>query len=48
VDLLLADPSKAHRTLGWHPQMTFERLVTTMVDADVAALSAGVPRRRAA
>ncbi len=48
VDLLLADPSKAHRNLGWHPHMTFERLVTTMVDADVAALTAKTPSLRAA
>jgi GDP-D-mannose dehydratase len=45
---LLADPSKAHRILGWHPHMTFERLVTTMVDADVSALSARAPQRTAA
>jgi GDPmannose 4,6-dehydratase len=48
VDLLLADPSKAHRTLGWHPQMTFERLVTTMVDSDIATLSGRVSHKRAA
>jgi GDPmannose 4,6-dehydratase len=39
VDLLLADPSKAHHNLGWHPQMTFERLVTAMVDADLRHLA---------
>ena len=38
VDLLLADPGKARRKMGWEPQMSFERLVTTMVDADVKAL----------
>ncbi len=48
VDLLLAKPTKAHRVLGWRPQMTFEQLVTTMVDADLAALSGGATRRRAA
>jgi GDPmannose 4,6-dehydratase len=48
VDLLLADPSKARTALGWRPEMTFEKLVTTMVDADIAALSGQAPRRRAA
>ena len=43
VELLLADPSKARRELGWQPKVSFERLVTMMVDADLARLSA--PRR---
>ena len=49
VDLLLANPSKAQTVLGWKPEVSFERLVTMMVDADVAAL-AGVyrPAARAA
>jgi GDPmannose 4,6-dehydratase len=49
VDLLLADPSKAHAVLGWKPEVSFEQLVTMMVDADVAAV-AGVflPAARAA
>jgi GDPmannose 4,6-dehydratase len=38
VDLLLADPAKARRCLGWQPQMPFEQMVRTMVDADLAAL----------
>jgi GDPmannose 4,6-dehydratase len=38
VDTLLADPSKAHRVLGWQPQVSFERLVRMMVDADLAIL----------
>jgi GDPmannose 4,6-dehydratase len=40
VELLLADPSKAHRELGWRPMVSFEQLVTMMVDADLARLSA--------
>jgi GDPmannose 4,6-dehydratase len=49
VDLLLADPAKAHRNLGWKPELTFERLVTFMVDEDLAALREGkIPARRAA
>jgi GDPmannose 4,6-dehydratase len=36
VDLLLGDASKAKRVLGWAPQVSFQRLVAMMVDADVA------------
>jgi GDPmannose 4,6-dehydratase len=39
VDVLLARPTKAQRQLGWQPEVTFEQLVTLMVDADVAALT---------
>src|SRR5262245_48479811 len=35
VDLLLGDPSKAKRVLGWEPQVSFEQLVRMMVDADL-------------
>jgi GDPmannose 4,6-dehydratase len=45
VDLLLGDPARARRQLGWAPEVSFERLVTMMVDADLAALS---PAARAA
>jgi GDPmannose 4,6-dehydratase len=38
VDLLLGDPTKARRQLGWRPEVSFPRLVTMMVDADLAAL----------
>ena len=38
VDLLLANPAKANRVLGWSPQLTFTELVQMMVDADVALL----------
>jgi GDPmannose 4,6-dehydratase len=48
VDLLLADPSKANRKLGWCPQMTFERLVTSMVDADLEHLGRRLPAPHAA
>jgi len=40
VELLLADPTKARRELGWKPKVSFEQLVTMMVDADLARLSA--------
>jgi len=35
VDVLVGDSSKAERVLGWRPEMRFEELVTTMVDADL-------------
>jgi len=35
VDILLADAGQARRDLGWAPQVSFEKLVTMMVDADL-------------
>jgi GDPmannose 4,6-dehydratase len=35
VDLLVADPSKAHSVLGWEPSVTFKELVEMMVDSDL-------------
>ena len=35
VDLLLGDPSKAKRQLGWTPKTSFEELVNMMVDHDL-------------
>lgn len=35
VDLLLGDPSKAKRKLGWEPKVTFEGLVDMMVESDM-------------
>jgi GDPmannose 4,6-dehydratase len=40
VDLLIGDPSKARRVLGWEPKVKFQDLVKLMVDADVALLKA--------
>ncbi|MBO7520715.1 MAG: GDP-mannose 4,6-dehydratase [Opitutales bacterium] len=34
VDLLLGNPEKAKRELGWAPKTTFKRLVEIMTDAD--------------
>jgi GDPmannose 4,6-dehydratase len=42
VDLLLANPAKAHRQMGWKPDLSFEQLVTRMVDEDLAGLRRGV------
>ena len=36
VDLLIGDPGKAQRNLGWRPEVTFHELVKRMVDADLA------------
>ena len=38
VDLLVGDAKKAEATLGWQPETSFEELVTSMVDADMALL----------
>lgn len=35
VDLLLGDPSKAYRTLGWKPKVTLEELTHLMVASDL-------------
>ena len=36
VDVLLGDPAKAKRTLGWSPTITMEEMIHEMVDADIA------------
>lgn len=35
VDVLLGNPAKAKKKLGWEPQMSLEDLVYEMVDADI-------------
>ena len=40
VDHLVGNSGKARTKLGWQPEVDFERLVTMMVDADVARYSA--------
>ena len=37
VDLLIGDPSKAKRKLGWEPKVSFVELIGMMVKADVDA-----------
>jgi len=39
VDLLVGDPAKAKKQLGWEPKTRFRDLVRIMVDADLALLS---------
>ena len=41
VDILIGDPAKAERVLGWKPEITFEGLVKEMVEEDVNLLLAG-------
>lgn len=42
VDLLVSDPNKANRILGWRPSVGFKELVTMMVDADLERLKVKV------
>ena len=41
VDLLVGDPGKARRELGWSPTVDFKELIGMMVDADVKRLTVG-------
>lgn len=41
VDLLIGDPAKAKRVLGWEPTTRFEDLVKEMTLADVEAIKTG-------
>ena len=38
VDLLVGDPAKAKRLLGWQPEVSFEELIGMMVEADLNKL----------
>jgi GDPmannose 4,6-dehydratase len=40
VDLLVGDPSKAEKVLGWHREVDFPTLVEMMVEADLALVRA--------
>jgi len=39
VDLLLGDPSKAHRVLGWQHKVSFPELVSDMVESDLKVVA---------
>jgi GDPmannose 4,6-dehydratase len=41
VDLLISDPSRARAILKWEPAVSFNELVTMMVDSDMARLKKG-------
>ncbi len=44
VDLLLGDPSKAHKLLGWKHSTSFKQMVTEMVAADLETVRAETQR----
>jgi len=48
VDLLLGDPTKAEKYLGWKPEVSFPQLVKMMVDSDLKVLTAGINQKNAA
>jgi GDPmannose 4,6-dehydratase len=39
VDLLVGDPAKAKKQLGWEPSVSFEQMIHMMVDSDIERLS---------
>ncbi|MFY7953460.1 MAG: GDP-mannose 4,6-dehydratase [Armatimonadaceae bacterium] len=41
VDLLIGDPAKAKKKLGWEPKITFEQMIERMVKADLERLKGG-------
>ena len=41
VDLLIGDPAKAKKQLGWVPEVTFEQMIEMMVKADIERLKSG-------
>jgi len=42
VDLLVGNPEKAQRCMGWYPKVSFEELVQRMVDADLKMLGSQI------
>jgi GDPmannose 4,6-dehydratase len=46
VDSLVGDAAKARRVLGWEPTVTFEGLVTMMVENDLRTEARNIERRR--
>jgi GDPmannose 4,6-dehydratase len=47
VETLVADPSKANAELGWAATISFEELVTTMVEADLDRVGLSLEEARA-
>ena len=47
VELLIGDPAKAKRQLGWEPRVTFRGLVKIMVDADLVLAKKQLAYQRA-
>ncbi|OPY25441.1 MAG: UDP-galactose-4-epimerase [Methanocella sp. PtaU1.Bin125] len=46
VNLLLADPSKARKTLGWKPEVSFKQLVKMMVESDIDLVAREMKSRK--
>ncbi len=46
VDLLIGNPAKAKKILGWEPKVRFRQLAELMVDADMELLSGKTARER--
>lgn len=44
VDLLVADPSKARKKLGWKPRTSFKELVKMMVQSDIAFIETQIKK----
>jgi GDPmannose 4,6-dehydratase len=44
VELLLSDPSKAKKALGWEPRVSFKELVRSMVLSDMRELNGVIPK----
>jgi len=44
VDILVSDPSKAKKVLGWEPRVKFRQLVEMMVDADLEKIKDSAKR----
>jgi len=45
VDVLVGDPAKARRQLGWEPKVRFQELVRLMVEADLERAQRELARR---
>ncbi|MBI3241348.1 MAG: GDP-mannose 4,6-dehydratase [Chloroflexi bacterium] len=41
VDLLVGDPARAGKALGWEPSVSFKQLIEMMVDEDIKAIQEG-------
>jgi GDPmannose 4,6-dehydratase len=46
VDLLVGDPGKAKKQLGWTPETTFSQLIKEMVDSDIDRVKRETARAR--
>jgi len=44
VDLLVGDPSRAEKDLGWKPAVSFEKMIEMMVTHDIDRISKVAPR----